>query len=376
MNKIFETSFFSETFSKLDNYQLNYAYNGDFSSNLTVHILNLVESSMDLENESSKTKKKVYFILVESLQNITRHQSKPDVDGLLDDFFIIQKTEESYLITSGNIIKTADVEPLKNKLQEINSLDPEKLRAYYQELLSNLEFSDKGGAGLGLLEMLRKSGNKLVFDFVKLNDTYTYFYFQAKVAKLGSENFTNAAGVENLNIAKSIHKTIVEHNLITVFHGQFGHDNLQGLLAMTESNVSGIDNVKFRKTIISVMIELLQNICFHADGKVDYEGEGPGLFMIAENGNSYSLITVNYIENSKTSAIESYVSQINLLSREELKTAFLEKLMRDDIDRKHGGGLGLLDVRIKTNNKVDLTIQPFSNELSYLIIIVQIDRKE
>jgi hypothetical protein len=64
----------AELFNVLNNYQLNYAYNGDFTNDLTERILSLAETNMEVESESLKIKKKVYFIIVESLQNITRHQ--------------------------------------------------------------------------------------------------------------------------------------------------------------------------------------------------------------------------------------------------------------------------------------------------------------
>ena len=89
----FDVAFFSSLFNRLDEYQLSYAYNGEFTDSLTDHILGLVETSMEVESETSKTKKKVYFIMVESLQNITRHQSNPTDRKIKEGFFSIHKTK-------------------------------------------------------------------------------------------------------------------------------------------------------------------------------------------------------------------------------------------------------------------------------------------
>ena len=40
-------------------------------------------------------------------------------------------------------------------------MSPEELKVHYLEKLKTTELSDKGGAGLGMIDMARKSGNKL-----------------------------------------------------------------------------------------------------------------------------------------------------------------------------------------------------------------------
>jgi Family of unknown function (DUF6272) len=369
METILDTNLFANLFNQLNNYQLSYAYNGEFTEKLTEQILGLVENSMNVESESSKTKKKVYFIMVESLQNITRHQSNLKDNYLVDGFFSIHKTPVGYLVTSGNIVKNENIEPLKSKLDKLNSLNADELKAYYHELLTLGGFSEKGGAGLGLIEMLRKSGNKLQYDFITISKEYSYFYFQTKVATNVIEEGENTKHENvDLNLAKTLHSTILKNNLKTVFHGQFGHENFKGILAMTENNLSGLENVKTRRAIISVMIELMQNICFHADGAVGYHGEGPGMFMISNLDAGLGLITVNYIQNSKTEKLVNYINEINGLSVEECKKKFLEILMSDTIKSDKGSGLGLLDIRIKTTNKVDISIEPYNEEFSFLVI--------
>ena len=96
---------------------MNYLYHGDFSSNLTTGILSFAESALDNIGESTKVRKKVYFIMVESLQNITRHQDTNTVaEGDPASFFIIQGINNAYFITSGNYVSEANMKTLKSKL--------------------------------------------------------------------------------------------------------------------------------------------------------------------------------------------------------------------------------------------------------------------
>ncbi len=173
-------------FNSLDGYELSYSYKGDFSQKLTDSILSLSETNMEASNEPLKNRKKVYFIMVESLQNITRHQQSKE----LDSFFSIHKAQNGFLITSGNIIANEHIASLREKLEKVNSMNSEQLKEYYYSVLSSGAFSEKGGAGLGLIEMVRKSGNKLIYDFTKFNETHSFFYFQTNVKTTADDNQT------------------------------------------------------------------------------------------------------------------------------------------------------------------------------------------
>jgi hypothetical protein len=372
MTSSIDRAIYTQLFLDLENYQLTYTYNGEFTEQLTEQILGLVENSMNVESESSKTKKKVYFIMVESLQNITRHQSSKTEDYLLNGFFSIHKSPIGYFITSGNIVSTNNIEALKSKLDKLNSLSADELKTYHQELLTLGGFSEKGGAGLGLIEMLRKSGNKLQYDFIDINTRYSYFYFQTNVS-ISADYSESQANSKNLAIAKSLHTTIIKNNLKTIFHGQFGHENFKGILAMTENNLAGLENVKLKKTIIYVMIELMQNICFHADGKADYQGEGPGMFIVTDRAEGLALTTVNYLLKSKSEWIINYINEINQLDDTQARKRFLDILMQEHVKGDKGSGLGLLDIKIKTKNKIEVSTEVYSDELSYLVITANIN---
>ena len=63
----------NEYYSKLNGGDVLMAFKGNISSELISNVLEVVESKMDDYNESSKIRKKVYNVLVESLQNLYHH---------------------------------------------------------------------------------------------------------------------------------------------------------------------------------------------------------------------------------------------------------------------------------------------------------------
>jgi hypothetical protein len=66
-------------------------------------------------------------------------------------------------------------------LDAINSKDKDELKLYYQERLSNSKVSSKGTAGLGMIEIARKSGNKLDYEFLKINEETSFFSLNVKI---------------------------------------------------------------------------------------------------------------------------------------------------------------------------------------------------
>ena len=97
------------------------------------------------------------------------------------------KMEDHYLITTGNFILSENVNKLKTKLDYINGLEKDELKAYYKEVLNNGQMSNKGGGGLGMIDIARKSGQKLDYSFSHINDKNSFFSLNVKVVQPSKE---------------------------------------------------------------------------------------------------------------------------------------------------------------------------------------------
>ncbi len=159
-----------------DNIMLS--FKGNVTSELLTSVLQIMESKMEKLNEPNKIKKKVYNILVEALQNLYHHLDKQEAinpKGHNTVIFMIGKTEAAYTVFTGNYIFNENADKLKAKLEKINSLNPDELKSYYKEVLNNGMMSEKGGGGLGMIDIARKSGQKLDFDFQKVDEEYSFY---------------------------------------------------------------------------------------------------------------------------------------------------------------------------------------------------------
>ena len=161
-------------------------YEGEFTQEITKSVLAMAERNMDSIGEESGIKRKVFNVMVECLQNIVKHG-----DDLVSEerqtntaIFMIGKHQDSYIITSGNPIKDEHVDNLRTKLDQINSLDKEGLKSLYKDIIkSGSGLTDKGGAGLGFVDMARKSGQKLEYEFESLGEGRSFFSLKTTVPR-------------------------------------------------------------------------------------------------------------------------------------------------------------------------------------------------
>ncbi|MBL0049771.1 MAG: hypothetical protein IPP32_16950 [Bacteroidetes bacterium] len=366
--------FVYQLYQHLSNFNLSYIYKGDFSDTLNETILSLAETNMQIVNEPSALKKKVFFIMVESLQNITRHtEANEDAVNENSSLFIIQRKKKDYYITSGNIIDIDKVAPLEEKLKKVNSLDLESLKNYYREVLDLGEISSKGGAGLGLIEMARKSGNKLAFDFSPINENKSFFYFQSKVnLQTGGDNSLDHIEPEALNAAKNFHQIVLTKNLNFVFQGDFNHENMKTVLAMTEGNMDSSSQLIFRKRVINIIVELIQNIYKHANSDIKEKDSHSGIFMIERHEEKYILTSGNLIFNSRVEALVAKLERVNNSDVNGLNSLFNSLLMAEERVDQRGAGLGLIDMKLKSKHSLDYNISKVDNDFSFFTVQVKI----
>ena len=168
-------------------------FKGEVTFDLIDSILKIMEGRLEQLEDDRKTKKKVYNVLVECLQNLCHHIDFSEA-GKIDPndeheylrksaILIIFSDDEAYHVATGNYIENESVTNLNKWLEEINSTTKDELRTLYKRILDNEKFSDKGGGGLGFIDIARKSGQKLKYNFQKINDVYSFFSFQINIPK-------------------------------------------------------------------------------------------------------------------------------------------------------------------------------------------------
>lgn len=160
------------------------SFKGDMSTDLLTSILQIVENKLDRFGESQKVKKRIFNILVECLQNLYHHIDRPSPtrsDDTPSVIVMVAKNVTGYAIITGNFMLRGNADMLKSRLEEINGMSPEEIKQLYKTVLADGKMSDKGGGGLGMIDIARKSGEKLEYGFIPFGNGSSFFSLNVKV---------------------------------------------------------------------------------------------------------------------------------------------------------------------------------------------------
>lgn len=160
------------------------AHEGNVNKAVLLDTLPKLESVLDEVGVDKPRKRKLVNIAIEALQNLQvhAHHSSLPTSGI-QPVFTVTKEQDAVHVTIGNLIKNDERKVLEDKLNKINSLNEDEVKFLYGVIMKQtaVKFSSKGGAGLGLIDMKKKSGNPLVFSFQEIDDDISYFSLRVTV---------------------------------------------------------------------------------------------------------------------------------------------------------------------------------------------------
>lgn len=180
LNKNLHLQFIAELSKSSKKMGLAMVYDGVVDQTVIRFMAKTMEEGMATENESFKTQKLLFHIMVELLQNISKYS---DDEKKGKGIIVLGKLPEKYNVSSGNVVKNSRVKYLTELIENINNKDGSELQKLYDSKISNHAFNEQGGGGLGLIDIVRKSKQKLEFTFEPLSDTTSFFLVTITVLK-------------------------------------------------------------------------------------------------------------------------------------------------------------------------------------------------
>ncbi|MFM1932204.1 MAG: hypothetical protein RL226_1507 [Bacteroidota bacterium] len=346
--------------------RLLFAFRGVFSDALTERIIGISESLNGESPDAGMVNRKVSFLLVECFQNILRHREESRHNGAIPDdgMFCYQATHGAYYINSLNTVRNSIRASLSEAVDKINSMSPEELRAYHKQQLQENSFNEKGGAGLGLIELARKSGQKLKYRFDDISDEYAYF--QNQVCFL-----TNCPAPKNhMDSTSQLYHQMVSEDVVLLYKGDFSQRSILPLFHIVQSNLAAGD-LAHAKRVAHILIELLQNISRHSLGTDDGR---QGVFLVSRAPNGKLRIrTGNIVATASTPALKSKLDLIISLDDQGLKALhgqqFIESLKLEDKSR---AGLGLIQVARAASAKLEYELTTIDSEKTFFSLTVEV----
>jgi hypothetical protein len=364
---------FKSIYSIIKNDQLCLLYRGDFADEVTVRLIDLSDIQFRGPSDRLNMRKKVAFLMAECFQNVIRHSEISPLDVGLPEysgFFMTRNINGEYYIASGNLIENQYVSNLKAKIENINKLSPGELKELYMKVLGTDEISAKGGAGLGLIEMARRSGRKLESQFSQINEQLSFFYIQILI---GGEEFnvteypTNHCPICN---SVELNEILTRNDVLMAYHGDFRQDAILPLLNMINRNINNIQKESYlTKTIFHVLVEMLQNVMHHGYAENDRK---EGIFSLAVSDKKFNICTANYVSNDKSLYLKEILEDFLTHSNGELKSMYKQILKGGSQNNDGGAGLGLIDIIRASSKAPEYRLVKINNTKSLFFLNVVI----
>jgi len=162
--------------------EISLVYLGDFNQQITKMFTNMAQEEMDKNNEEASIRRKVYHVMVETLQNMSKHSDELAGKKFAGKgLFMIGKTDEAYYVITSNKITGGKKDKLEKMLSKINAATPEELKEMYKKQIKEGMLSEKGGAGLGLIDIARKTGQQHHYQFLPYDEKNYFFILKVEI---------------------------------------------------------------------------------------------------------------------------------------------------------------------------------------------------
>ncbi len=142
-------------------------------------LLALSEVHCDAVSVGVSTRKRLMNLLIEGLENIRNH-TPTELMGTAFAFLVFGAG--GYRLAFGNAAPQVIVTALSHRIDILNEMDEADLREHHLRLLANEGRTERGGAGLGLLTLVRKSSGPIVAHTFPRDDRTAFLAFELELA--------------------------------------------------------------------------------------------------------------------------------------------------------------------------------------------------
>lgn len=174
MNRETEHSTAYEFYKLIEEHHILLAFQGM----MTTDILTMMGRNVKEQADSDITRKRVFGVMVELVQNINLYSAEKDYSEadkkMVGKGIVVIATDaekSAFTVGSGNLVRNEEIAGLRQKLDYINQLDNEQLRGYFLQQLRTPEDQD----ATGLVGVVRKAKNPLQYDFIPVDERHSFF---------------------------------------------------------------------------------------------------------------------------------------------------------------------------------------------------------
>ncbi len=167
-------------------------YKGKLSFERIGILLNDLKNKKETYQINPVLYKKLLTLMIEILENVLKYSDHFEVFVMHNpDYqpeFELNLNDAGFVLTSRNPVRDKDKNAISHRIDKINTSEVEELKKFYRDTITNGIFTEKGGAGLGFIEMAKITTNSIVYSFQPIMKGFSYFELTLHINHLGEEN--------------------------------------------------------------------------------------------------------------------------------------------------------------------------------------------
>lgn len=161
---------------------------GMISQNILAGLVEMIKEKCIPDCGQKRIVKKMYAIFIEMVQNIIHHSadkitSEKDKKNIGMGIIFLREINDHYVITTGNLTDNTKVTGIRTLLDTVNDMEKEEVRRLYKQKLRAPKEEGKIEPGVALVNIIRKSGNSIIYDINSIDQYHSFLTLSAKIAK-------------------------------------------------------------------------------------------------------------------------------------------------------------------------------------------------
>jgi hypothetical protein len=178
-----------------------FGYSGGFSDEHSVRLIELASAVGSVPDTGKGPRGRLGYVMVEAFQNIVRHRA--DTSGMAAwgdarSLFLLCPGEAGQWLHVENAVTLAQQQKLEGLLMDLRNRTPEELKERFMEGIQRANAPGARGAGLGLIEMARRSAGRLAWSFHPIAPSHSRFAMTLELGEPPSMGTTEAADLRTL----------------------------------------------------------------------------------------------------------------------------------------------------------------------------------
>ncbi len=330
-------------YDALSGYRLTFLYSGLFHDDHTARLITLGDEFLELEGADKGVRGKFTFVMVEAYQNIIRHRAPLSRDleqGRGRSMFLIRSNVGMHEVTAINPVTRPDAIKLTHALAGMQDMDPGQMKQAYLQGLQDEKRTERGGAGLGLIEMSRRSGHPLRMGLRELDADHMLFALRIMIGR-------TPKGKSGQEQDLDLQREVVEQGISIVCRGSLAAGEQEVLMRIIERDLDtdlALSNARMRAFL--GVTELLQNIA--------PVGEGP-MIVVSRSSNGVALDLCAPVDQTSAEILEAGIREVNAMDDQAKQRRYRDILL----GRGQSSGtvqLGLLDLARRRDGPINAGI--------------------